>query len=333
MIVIISEVKDLPSDLICRYLDFYDEEYVRINKEDVVNSIDFSIEGSQCHLKLEFKNFSVLLDSKRDVIFFRRGAIVLNMHLKDAIDKDIANYYIKEYSTLHSSIFSIFCSINSYDKEINCNDILHLNIAQKLGFKIPKTRVITSKLNLAKILKEGLFITKPIGNRHLDIQLENEFRIESKGTSRINLSDIHNLDEYFSPILIQEEIEKNYEVRVFVFLELIFAMAIYSQGNSKTELDYRNYDGRYPNRCIPIALPNWVEIAIFSFMKKSGLDSGSIDLIYSKSGDYYFLEVNPCGQFTWLSQNCNYNIEYEIAKALTQRKNDFISKHTYNTWC
>lgn len=45
------------------------------------------------------------------------------------------------------------------------------------------------------------------------------------------------------------------------------------------------------------------------------LNSGSIDFI--KSGNnYYFLEVNPIGQFGNVSTDCNYSLERKIAEFL-----------------
>ncbi|SQB45601.1 ATP-GRASP peptide maturase, grasp-with-spasm system [Chryseobacterium jejuense] len=47
-------------------------------------------------------------------------------------------------------------------------------------------------------------------------------------------------------------------------------------------------------------------------MQSLDLNCGSLDLL--KSGDkYYFLEVNPIGQFLGLSLICNYSLEKEIA--------------------
>jgi hypothetical protein len=43
-----------------------------------------------------------------------------------------------------------------------------------------------------------------------------------------------------------------------------------------------------------------------------------VDLIYTPDGEYVFLEVNPMGQFHWLSENCNYYLEEFIANQLAQ---------------
>ncbi|CEJ68525.1 hypothetical protein BN1195_00813 [Chryseobacterium oranimense G311] len=44
--------------------------------------------------------------------------------------------------------------------------------------------------------------------------------------------------------------------------------------------------------------------------------TGSIDMIKGRDGNYYFLEVNPSGQFRMTSLPCNYNLHFEVAKFL-----------------
>lgn len=57
-------------------------------------------------------------------------------------------------------------------------------------------------------------------------------------------------------------------------------------------------------------------------MNSLDLDSGSIDMIVDSSLTYYFLEVNPIGQFEMVSMPCNYNLEKLIAEELiTYEKN------------
>ena len=51
-------------------------------------------------------------------------------------------------------------------------------------------------------------------------------------------------------------------------------------------------------------------------MKKSNLDTGSIDIVVTKKEEYVFLEVNPVGQFGWVSSNCNYYLEEKVANYL-----------------
>ena len=52
-------------------------------------------------------------------------------------------------------------------------------------------------------------------------------------------------------------------------------------------------------------------------MNLIGLNTGSIDMILTPEGDYYFLEVNPVGQFGMISHPCNFYLEEKVANFLT----------------
>jgi glutathione synthase/RimK-type ligase-like ATP-grasp enzyme len=62
-------------------------------------------------------------------------------------------------------------------------------------------------------------------------------------------------------------------------------------------------------------LPKEVEQKISILMNKLDLNCGSLDFI--KSGNnFYFLEINPIGQFLGLSYKTNSNLEKKIAEYL-----------------
>jgi D-alanine-D-alanine ligase-like ATP-grasp enzyme len=46
------------------------------------------------------------------------------------------------------------------------------------------------------------------------------------------------------------------------------------------------------------------------------LRSGSLDFSLNKNGEYYFLEVNPNGQWLWLEHKTGVSISKEIANSL-----------------
>ena len=96
-------------------------------------------------------------------------------------------------------------------------------------------------------------------------------------------------------------------------------MAIFSQNDEQTQLDYRNYNRVKPNRNIPYILPKDIETKLQKLMDKLDLNTGSIDMMVTTEGEYVFLEVNPTGQFGWVSENCNYYLEEKIAHCLEGR--------------
>jgi len=129
----------------------------------------------------------------------------------------------------------------------------------------------------------------------------------------------NNLDEIpdtFIPSLVQKYIEKKIEIRTFFFMNEIKSMAIFSQNDSKTKVDFRKYNLKKPNRTVPFKLPVEIENKLTDLMKSLDLETGSIDLIMTPINDFYFLEVNPVGQFGMVSQPCNYPLEKRIAEYL-----------------
>ena len=101
-----------------------------------------------------------------------------------------------------------------------------------------------------------------------------------------------------------------------------YPMAIFSQNDETTKIDYRNYNYDKPNRNVPFVLPKLILKKIKKFISKLEINTGSIDLIINKKGDYFFLEINPMGQYDWVSQNCNYYIDKDIAEILISKLNN-----------
>jgi glutathione synthase/RimK-type ligase-like ATP-grasp enzyme len=92
-------------------------------------------------------------------------------------------------------------------------------------------------------------------------------------------------------------------------------MAIFSQNDDQTKTDFRKYNNEKPNRNIRYSLPKDVEDKVQKLMQVLDLNCGSLDFI--KSGDlYYFLEVNPVGQFANVAYHCNYPLFKKIADYL-----------------
>ena len=97
-------------------------------------------------------------------------------------------------------------------------------------------------------------------------------------------------------------------------------MAIFSQEIRTNKVDFRKYSKEIPNRYVPYDLPKTISMKLKRLMDNLKLNSGSIDLVYTKDEDYYFLEVNPVGQFAMVSEPCNYYLEKIVAQKLSENE-------------
>ena len=131
-----------------------------------------------------------------------------------------------------------------------------------------------------------------------------------------NVANFHK--NRFFPSLIQEYVEKLFELRIFFLNDNFYSMAIFSQLDDQTKIDFRKYNRAIPARRVPFNLPNEIKDKIIKLMRTLNLNCGSLDFIVDLDGNFYFLEVNPVGQFGMVSSPCNFFLEKEIVNYLNQ---------------
>jgi glutathione synthase/RimK-type ligase-like ATP-grasp enzyme len=68
-------------------------------------------------------------------------------------------------------------------------------------------------------------------------------------------------------------------------------------------------------RIVPFQLPLNIMNKLENVFKKFNLNYGSADLMYCDN-EYYFLEINPTGQVSFINNACNYNLENKVAQIL-----------------
>lgn len=322
MNLIFSEFNDQSTNYIIDWFLYFNKGFYRDNGL-VKDSTLLDLKNNVYSININNESVKIANVKHIDSIWYRRPYEGLDPILmkdiwseKNKIPKDLFHNNLKYHNLRFKEIFhesiNNSCSkvIGAYDKNTLNKSVVLLE-AQSVGLKIPKTIITNSSEDLEKFLFEnnGKIITKP---------LYEVIAFADQESSNVSLTClISSLDEIpvnFGPTLFQEFVDKIYEIRSFYFDGEVYSMAIFSQKNKKTKVDFRNYDNEKMNRMIPYKLSADIEKKIIKLMKKLKLNFGSVDLIKSKGGDYFFLEINPIGQFDFVSKYCNYNLEYKIAK-------------------
>lgn len=132
------------------------------------------------------------------------------------------------------------------------------------------------------------------------------------------VENMDELPERFFPTLLQENIEKKYELRIFYLDGECFSSAILSQKDPRTIVDFRNADKKNKNRIVPYNLSPELKSKIVDLMKAVDLNTGSLDFMVGQDGKPYFLEINPVGQFGFINYYCNLGISDYVAKKMIQ---------------
>jgi ATP-GRASP peptide maturase of grasp-with-spasm system len=320
MILIISQNNsEKTTNDVLDWLGYYKANHKRINGVEALFDYEYQISSE---VKL---NVNSVKESENTTVWFRRWLPSEFYYVKGGVsphenlNRQITDYLRQEGGELRVYFLNTvkYKHILSDFAKVNINKITVLNKAEQVGLKIPASLITASKESLVAFReKHKNIIVKNIKDVGF-FAVEENFYVSY--TSLINDEDIEKLPAKFFPSLFQETIDKLYEVRVFYLDGDFYSMAIFSQSNKKTTTDFRNYDYVNPNRNIPYNLPESIKIKLKKLMDDVELNCGSIDLLFTTSQEYVFLEINPIGQFGFLSDACNYFLERKVAKWLINK--------------
>ena len=324
MAIFLSSVSFDPStDAVMDWLHYTGNKVVRFNGDDVLVDTKIEINTEGIDFNLGFENGNVISWQEVSCYWHRRG----KLNFKNT-DHNLASDEIKG-ENIHDCIKDELTKVAAYLLYMfeqkpgvggyftkSPNKLMMLQRARKAKLDIPRTTIVCTKKELAAI--NYPVITKPIFES-ITFQIDGEGY--STFTEVINPEFINNLPDEFLPILVQEKLDKAYELRIFYFRGRTYAIALFSQLDNKTSLDFRNYNYAKMNRQVPFALSDELQQKIAVFMKLAELETGSIDIVVTMDNRFVFLEVNPVGQFGFVSEAGNYYIEKDIAEILINLKN------------
>ncbi len=189
-----------------------------------------------------------------------------------------------------------------------------LKIARQIGFTIPKSLATTDPEAAKRFYDEckGQVIVKPFKSNV--VEYGNEIAVIY--TSRVSQEDIQHIDQVRKAItFFQEEVAKQYEVRVTVIGDEIFTAKIESQSDVRRALDWRRTS---PQKATWVYgdIPDIVKNRCKQMVSHYGLNYGAFDFAVNSEGEHVFFELNPNGQWAWQEIELGYPMTKSLAKAL-----------------
>lgn len=318
MVLIFSRHNETSTDLVIDWLIHYNIPFKRIN-EDYFYNVNWDFEN-------DINYIGGVNINEIKVVWFRKFTTRMYNEISSLIPKffNIGTFKFlnDEFKSYHDYIiFKLLLNknikwITSLEK-LTENKLIQIEYAKKVGLDIPKSFIVSNKKDLMNIISKGEFITKAITNaRHLPLEGDNMVMMQ---TSLIN-DKIDMIPEIFPPSLIQERIKKEFEVRVVFIDDKIYSTKIIESGEE--DIDHRfnlfSLDSRYEI----ITLEKKLELKLKKLMNFMNLNFASIDLIKGIDNIYYFLEVNPTGQFGYHTFPNNIYMEKIIAEYIKKVYNN-----------
>ncbi len=303
MLLIVSNKTDLATDYLILRLRERNIPFIRINTEDYLSlwNVNFTISNDNLEIIIKKEGNAPI---PVDII---TGAYIRQPKMPSidvvAEDKEFAKREIGEtLKSLWRAIGDDVWLNAPYRLLRASNKPEQLSIARSIGFIIPDTYIGIDY----KCIKDFL---KSHSSQVIAKAVKHGFNFEGD-KARIAATQIFDqcaLDKIKSyatlPMIFQHQIEKKYDIRVIVVGKKVFATAINSQDHEETKVDWRLSD------CYKISLdqhgiilPQEIEEKCLEMNNIFNLRYSAIDLILGKDGVFYFLELNPNGQWAWLEQ-------------------------------
>ena len=204
--------------------------------------------------------------------------------------------------------------INRRETDALCrNKPYQLHMAKEEGFKIPKGIISNNSNDVQKRISGfkqvvykplSYYIVPPDRILYSSIMTKDEVKQKSQ-----------NIEQ--APCIFQEYIDKDFELRITIVGKKVFPIKIQSQQNHATKFDWRKDQINVDYEIFD--LPDKIEQKLLHLHQKFEVFFGAYDFIVDPQGEYYFLEVNPAGQWLWMEEALNLNISECIAEALINK--------------
>jgi glutathione synthase/RimK-type ligase-like ATP-grasp enzyme len=303
--LIISDTLDFATDYITTCLLDRNELYLRINKDKLSTyQIDFDVNSGRLYVNIE--NNEYLIDDSIHSIYYRAPTFLRETFLSNnSIEKQLESS--QWISFLRNLVFfnRAMWMNNPIDTYACENKVYQLKIASECGIKIPKTRVS----NMNKYEESSKFVIKSIDT----VVLKDG---DKEAFFYTNIVDSKTLTEYdlgIAPLFFQEYLKEKIDIRVTIVGDQIFAFSIEDVNGEYIIDDWRLHkdDISY----FPVNLPMELGKKLLEFMRIMNLNYAGIDLIKYKD-EYYFIEINPTGEWVWLVEKTGIRIDEAISKWL-----------------
>jgi hypothetical protein len=289
MIYIFSTEFDIPTDQLIERLYIKGIEVKRFNK-------------------LTSDDLIAIIKSPPTLIYVRKLIFEYTLFNTIKTTFKLHQFYKDEEIELLRTVLNLkSCKIIGWKDIFELPRITALQLAQKTNIQTPYFSITNTKKDITNLLEQyQQLIIRPIRDSEV---FEKNNEIKLLHVQKISKKNLAKINTDFFPVLVMEALDKEIEIKVFFINGAFFASGIYSLSNA---IDSRQYIGDLNTSIFPITIPNTLKSKLKKLINSFNLFFCTIDLILDKKGNYYFLDINPSGQYSYIDDLCNFNIDTQI---------------------
>jgi glutathione synthase/RimK-type ligase-like ATP-grasp enzyme len=281
----------------------------------VIDTASFPVSlGLSASVAMEREKLEFTLADGRELCLCKVGAVwyrrISNYGFHPELSGETERLFA--WSEANEAMLGVWYSLDCYwmnpptADEVSQRKIRQLQVARRLGLSVPDT-LVTNQPDAARAFIDAHGVGNVIRKAFRNIAQA------PRETHLIRSEDLDLLDAVrYTPVIFQRFVPVERDLRVTIVEDDIFAAAVTSE--KKYAADYR--PGLASARVEPCALPPYVAEKLVELMKIFNLRFGAIDLRVTPDGDYVFFEINPAGEYLFISERTEQPISSAIAASL-----------------
>ncbi len=314
MILIVTNEEDVTADFVVLELQSRKASYRRFNTEGFPQVVGLTVElGEDIASSLTLSKGELRLEDVTAVWYRRPVPPVVDSRIAPPAAKAFAE--LESAAALQNVWALLRCLWISAPHALRRAEqrLLQLRCAQEIGLRVPPTLVTTRPANALEFVRtHGRVVVKALGQGYVRQAGEPDTLIFTSELEEIDPAILSRV--LLAPTLFQELVPRGYDLRVTVVGTSVFATEIHRspdargvdwRQDSPQQLVHREHD-------LPVAMREKVVNLVSSF----GLKFAALDFIVDPRGRYFFLELNPNGQWAWIEQELGTPIAAAIADML-----------------
>lgn len=311
MILLLSNSTDLATDLVVAELIRRERSYHRIDS-DLIHNDEVILDpiARVLEIRTRGRNIFVAADEVESLLFraptYLRESSAGRHTPEELLQRHQWTAFIRSLMVFDNAVW-VNHPARVYVAE---NKPYQLMCAARSGFEVPPTR-IANNVPPAElpVWNAGYRVAiKALDSFLLRVEDTDAF-FYTRDVSREELGE-GTLQSI--PVILQRLLEPKIDIRVTVVDEMCFPIAVTRNGAGIVG-DWRlqKLDATFS----PCDLPASVQEACAALMRSLHLEFGAIDLALV-NGVYYFLEINPTGEWAWLVESAGMRIDEALVNRL-----------------
>lgn len=228
-------------------------------------------------------------------------------------------------AALEEARTTIFGFLNSLTQAFHLNHYMQnrvaeikewqMKVATELGLLLPPSCISNDPDTVRQFVEtcKGEVIAKMQGSSMVQKNGEELFVM----TNKLSAEQLTQLDSVqYTPMLFQAFIPKTIEYRVTLVGRKAYTISLDTSLKEEFLVDWRRDVYNSTKYWKKDRLPADIEAKLFAYMDYFYLNYGAADILLSPDGQYYFLEMNPAGEFGWADAHWDGEISRAIAELL-----------------